>query len=175
MTWIVVAIAALAGVPLLLAIAGSLVPRRHVASSAARFRQSPATLFDAIADYASAPSWRTDLRAVERAPDRDGHAVWVEISKNGWRLPLEVLESTRPRRHVGRIADPSLPFGGQWTFEIETSDDASELTITEDGEIRNPIFRLLARLVFGYHATQRRYLIALGRKFGEDVMPRVIR
>lgn len=175
MIWLWVALGAVVGLPLLLALAGSLVPRRHVASSSARFRQPPEALFDAIADYEAAPSWRPELKAVERAPDRNGHAVWVEVAKKGWRMPLEVLESTRPRRHVGRIADDSLPFGGSWTFELEPAGGGTVVTITEDGEIKNPIFRFLARFAFGYHATQQQYLRALGRKFGESIEPTAAR
>jgi hypothetical protein len=43
------------------------------------------------------------------------------------------------------------------------------LTITERGQISNPVFRFMARYVFGYHATMQEYLASLGRKFGEPV------
>lgn len=29
-----------------------------------------------------------------------------------------VVESLAPKRHVTRISDPSLPFGGTWTCEL---------------------------------------------------------
>ena len=51
----------------------------------------------------------------------------------------------------------------------------SAVTITEDGEIRNPVFRLLARFLFGYHATAERFLVALGRRGGTEVVPERIR
>ncbi len=41
--------------------------------------------------------------------------------------------------------------------------------VTEDGEIYNPFFRVMSKLVFGYHRTQESYLNALGQKFGEEV------
>jgi hypothetical protein len=75
----------------------------------------------------------------------------------------------RPRKVVTRIDDPDLQFGGSWTFRIDPAPGGSELTITENGEIRNAIFRALARLAFGYESAMNDYLKSLGRKFGETV------
>jgi len=69
-----------------------------------------------------------------------------------------------------RIADPKLPFGGTWTYEISPlADGSSLLRITEAGEIYNPIYRFAARYVLGYSKTEEQYLSALGAKFGENV------
>ncbi len=76
-----------------------------------------------------------------------------------------------PARLVTRIADERLPYGGTWTYEVEEDAGGSRVTITEDGEIYNPIFRVVSRFFLGYHATQRSYLRALGAKFGETVEP----
>lgn len=167
---LLIAAAVLVGLLALVWIAGLFVPRHHVATSRAVYRQPPEALWTAITDHASAPSWREDLRSVERAPDRDGHPVWVEVSKLG-RMPLEVVKAEVPRRYVTRIADEDLPFGGTWTFEIEPADGGSELTITEKGEVKSALFRVMARFALGYHSTMDAYLRALGRRFGEEVEP----
>ena len=70
-----------------------------------------------------------------------------------------------------RIADPTLPFGGTWTYEIAPADSGSVVTITESGEVKSPIFRFMARFVFGYTSTMDGYLEALGKKYGETVTP----
>jgi uncharacterized protein YndB with AHSA1/START domain len=170
MKWVLIAVAAVAVLIALVALIGSLLPKGHVASRSAKFRQSPEAVWKAITDVASFPSWRSDVQRVEMLPDRDGRPVWKEISRRG-ALTLEVVEWKPPERLVGRIADPDLPFGGTWTYEIAGTNGGSTLTITERGEIYNPLFRFLARAVFGYHATMEAYLRALGKKFGEDVTP----
>ena len=172
MKWFLIPIVILAlAVPVVVAaLLGARLPKRHVAASRALLRQSPESVWAVIADHASSPNWRSDLKQVERWPDRDGHEVWVEVSRQG-RMPFEVVESAPPRRRVTRIADPNLPFGGSWTYEIEPATGGSTLTITEDGTIRNPIFRFMARHVFGYDGTQKRYLRDLGKKFGEEIVP----
>jgi len=79
-----------------------------------------------------------------------------------------VLEDTAPTRLVVRIADPKLPFGGTWSYDIApAAGGGSELRITENGEIRNVIFRFMSRFILGYTATIETYLRDLGAKFGQ--------
>ena len=47
----------------------------------------------------------------------------------------------------------------------------ARVTITEDGEVSNAIFRFMSRYVFGHTATLDAYLISLARRFGEDTIP----
>jgi uncharacterized protein YndB with AHSA1/START domain len=103
------------------------------------------------------------VKRIERLPDRDGRAVWAEHGSNG-RITLAVEKSEPPRLLVLRIADPDLPFGGTWTYEVAPASGGSTLTITERGEIYNPIFRAMARFVFGYEATMAAYLDALEKR-----------
>jgi hypothetical protein len=76
-----------------------------------------------------------------------------------------MVEARPPERIVTRIADPSQPFGGTWTFEIARVPSGSTLTITERGEVYNPIFRFMARFVFGHSRTIDRYLADLDEHF----------
>jgi len=64
---------------------------------------------------------------------------------------------------VREIAGPKdLPFGGTWTFELaDTGDGGTRLTLTEDGVIEPPVFRALAKWVFGLDTTQKDYLACL--------------
>jgi hypothetical protein len=168
--WILIVAAALLGLVALMAFLGALLSRHHVASRQGRFQQPPEALWTALTDIAAFPTWRPEVKRVERLPDRDGRPMWRETWAHET-ITFEQVEAQPPRRLVGRIADTNLAFGGSWTYEITPTDRGSILTITENGEVYNPIFRFLARFVFGYHATMEKYLKALGKKFGEDVVP----
>ncbi len=170
MKWLLIVPAVLVGVVALLALLGSLVPRQHVASRSARFQQRPEVLWQTLTDFAKLPTWAPEVRKVERLPDREGHPVWLHSGPR-WQAPMEVVEFDPPRRFKTTISDPRLPFGGSWTYQVSPSGGGSVVTITEDGEIRNPVFRFLARFVIGYTGTMDAYLRALGRKHGEAVAP----
>ncbi|MGH9311950.1 MAG: SRPBCC family protein [Vicinamibacterales bacterium] len=152
-------------VALLAAIAGIglMIDQSHVASRSVVFQAAPEAIWKAVTDVDAYPTWRPDVTAVERLPAVPAGPAWVEVSGSGERLPLETVESEPPRRYVARIG-PGQPFGGTWTYEIRPEGSGSRLTITERGEVYNPIFRFMARFVFGYSATMESYLDALGKR-----------
>jgi hypothetical protein len=167
---IFVLVALLVLIVLVVVTIGAFLPSRHISTRAARFHQPPDAIWRAIADYAKFPEWRKDVSRVETLPDLNGKPVWREFDRHGGSIPYQVMVMVAPRVLVTRIADPQLPFGGTWTYEISSQADGSSLLrITEDGEIYNPIFRFAARFVLGYTQTQEQYLQALGAKFGQSV------
>jgi uncharacterized protein YndB with AHSA1/START domain len=164
MKWVLIAVAALAALAALVAIAGWSLPIAHVATRQATLAATPEAVWETITDVGAFPSWRTDVKTVERVGE-SGALTWIEHGRSG-SLKLTVEASDPPRRLVTRIADPSLPFGGTWTYELAPAAGGTVLTITEHGEIYNPIFRAMARFVFGYETTLASYLDALRKKVG---------
>ena len=157
--WITAGVVVLIG---LVALAGSFLPKEHHVTRRARLRQRPETVYAVLA---GPPDWRSDVKAYGSLADKK----WWEQDSHGQKIAYELVEESPPARRVVRIADPSLPFGGTWTLEIEGSGDGTRIRVTEDGLIRNVIFRFMARYIFGYTTTIERYLHDLGRKFGETV------
>ncbi len=165
MTWLMGIVAALAGAVGLMAVIGTRLPRSHVASRRATFTAPERRVFDVIAAVGDGASWRKDLKKVEVLPD----GAFVEHSRHG-KIRMRVVEEAPPRRLVTRIDDPSLPFGGTWTFVVEPAPDGrTQLTITEHGEIGPALFRFMSRYVFGHHKTLVEYLEQLGAHLGERV------
>lgn len=168
MFWILIAVASLGALVMIIALVGMALPEAHVASGALILPQSPQSIWQAISDFAGQTKWRADLKRVERLPDLNGHEVWLEEFQRGMRIPLETIESDPNWRLVRRIADDNLPFGGVWEYNITpTNEGWCQLTITERGRVRNPIFRFMSRFVFGHTATIESYLSSLAKSFGE--------
>jgi len=166
MKWVLWIFVVVAGILVIIALIGWLLPKAHTVTREARFRQSPEVLWKTIADIEAMPAWRQGLKSVKRLADQNGMPAWVETSDSGT-IPFETVVSQPPSKLVIRIADAKLPFGGTWTYEITAVAEGSTLRIREDGEVYNPVFRFLARFVFGYSGTMDTYLKSLARKFGE--------
>ena len=167
MKWILWIFVFFAGILILIVLVGYLLPKQHTVTREARFRQPPEAVWKAITDIDAMPSWRQGLKSVKRLPDQNGLPTWVEATDSG-DFPLQTMVSQPPSKLVVRIADPKLPFGGTWTYEITALPSGSVLRIREDGEIYNPVFRFLSRFVFGYSGTIDAYLKSLAKKFGEQ-------
>ena len=167
--WFIALLAILVTAGVLVLVIGSMLPREHHVSRRAHFNRSPAEIWEVITDYAGQTAWRADVRRVERLPDRDGRQVWRETDKRGQGLMMETVESVAPRRLVRRIGNENLAFGGSWTYEIGEFGEVTSLTITEDGEVFNPVFRFMSRFIIGHAATLDQYLRALAKRLGVEV------
>ncbi|MGD8869852.1 MAG: SRPBCC family protein [Gemmatimonadales bacterium] len=165
--WLLATVALFAAVLLTMTLVGWLLPEQHLARASTTLDQPADSVWSAIRDLQSYPDWWPQVKAMDRIPDRDTE-TWAQRDKYGDELPIEVIASEPSRRLVTRITGEGLPFSGTWTYQLTTSVTGTTLTITEDGQIHNPLFRLMARFVLGYHATLDAYLEALARRFGEE-------
>jgi len=167
MKWYGLALGAPVAAAVLVAVIGAFLPVQHQAARRIVLKRSAAEVFDALTDVAAYPTWRKELKTVERLADRDGRTCWRETSGSG-QLDLCVESCEPAARLVTRIVTPDSPFGGTWTFRLAARAGETELTITENGEVYNPLFRALARFVFGHTATMDAYLRSLAVHFGES-------
>ena len=168
MKWVLLTLAVVGLIVVVVFAVGALVPRDHVASSAATIPASQQTVFAAITDVQGFPKWRGDVASVEVLEAGAPPARWRETGKFG-PMTFERVAVDAPRRFETRIADTGIAFGGGWTFVVEPDGNASRVTITERGSIYNPAFRFMSRFIFGYYGSQEGYLRALGKHFGGDV------
>lgn len=140
---------------------GILLPDSHEATGNALIGTAPEHVFDVLVDVDRYPEWRTGVTSIEvlgREPLR-----WRERS-GGDTITFEVFDRSPPERLRVRIADPDLPFGGTWTYTLAPDDGGTRVTITEHGEVYNPVFRFVSRFVIGHDATIQTFLTDLRRR-----------
>ena len=171
MKYALIVVAALAALVLIVVAVGAMLPVKHRASRQVKLHQSPESVFAVINDPTSFPAWRGKAKGskemkVEILPDQGGHRMFRETGADGAIL-YEVISVEPNRRLVTRIADPSLPFGGRWTYDLLPAGDSTTLRITEDGEVYNPVFRFVSRFILGHQATINQYLRDVSKRFGE--------
>ncbi len=166
MRWIVYLVVALVLLVMAIVVAGSLLPRKHTASRTVHVGATPERVWQTVVDVAAYPQWQPDVAQVELLPPSGGKRMWRQTDRHHNAITFIADEELPPHRLVTRIADESLPFGGTWTIEIAPAGSGSAVTITENGEVKNPIFRFVARYVMGYYATMDAFLRALQKHLG---------
>ena len=170
MKWVLVVVGSIAVLVAVVAVIGALLPKAHRASRWVVLKKTPREVYAVISDTANAPGWRHDLQKVEVLPPVHGLKCFRETGAHG-AITYEVIEDRPGELFVSKIADENLPFGGQWTFEFASAGAGTRLRLTEEGEVRNVIFRFVARYIFGHAASIEGYLRNLGKKLGEPDEP----
>jgi len=155
-------------------VVGLLLPREHSASSRVTLKSAPAQVWPVVRDLSSLVGTWSELKSARRLPDENGKEVW-EQNAGGFDMRLIVEEASEPTRLVTRIdTPPDAAFGGTWTYRVEPAGAGTQVTVTEDGYVSNPIFRVMMT-VMGVHRTADNYLKALGKKLGETVTAEHVR
>src|ERR1044072_1755203 len=164
---IIAGLVVLAGI---IALIGSQLPKSHVASRSIHLRRSPQDVYAVVRDFNSAPKWRSDLKSIQVETPQGGPVRFREEAKHGT-VNYEVVEDVPGQRIVTRILDTDLGYSGQWTYSFAPENGGTRVTIREDGEVSNVIFRFMSRYVFGQTSTIDAYLKSLAKHFGEEVEP----
>lgn len=172
MTWLLLVLACIALMVLMMAVVGLRMPAEHVAARRAKLARPADRVWGALVDLDRQASWRKGLRNVEHLDARDGKRCFRELTSQG--VITYVIDEERaptakqPGLRITRIADDRLPFGGRWIYELAPD---GTLTITEDGIVKNPVFRFLSRTVFSQSATLEQFLRDLAFHIGSDAAP----
>lgn len=163
--WLLVGLGALVALVGLMAAIGAALPVAHTATVSARLDAPADSVWALITRVDGFPDWRADVAAVTRLDNGRGPLHWREQAGSGT-LTFQAEAWDPPRRMTARITDEGLGFGGAWTYVVEPDGDGARLTITENGEVYNPLFRFMSRFIFGHERTIQLYLDAARAKLG---------
>ena len=141
MKWALLTVGGLVLIVAAIAAVGAMLPRTHKASRTLRVKRSPAQVWPVVTRIAQASS-----------------------------VPVDILESGPPHRLVTRVTEAEKNFGGTGTIAIAPVPGGSDVTITEDGWVANPIFRFVSRFVIGHHATMDALLTQVAKSLNEEVV-----
>jgi len=158
--WIIRALVILGLIIVAMLITGSVLPEKHMASVSRDFQSSREEVWVVLTDFQNWHTWRSDLQGLETT----GSNTFKEVSKDGEGVDYRIEEMNSPERLVTRIITPDLPYGGSWTYELEPMSTGCRLTITENGEVYNPLFRFMSKYMFGHTYTLETYMNDLSKK-----------
>jgi hypothetical protein len=164
-----IVIAAFLLLAVLLAAAGALLPVSHVAQVRFTLAQPPEAVYDVITDLARQREWRTGLDSL-RIIDATPPERWSESTSWGT-IEFARVDQIRPRMVKAEIQGArEQGFGGTWTWDlVPATGGGTIVTITENGDVYNPLFRVVSRVSASNYRTLQQYAEDLGRRFGQDV------
>ncbi|HTH36393.1 MAG TPA: SRPBCC family protein [Pyrinomonadaceae bacterium] len=147
---------------------GSRLPKDHTVSRSIRINRPVSDVYRTIRYLENHPNWRDGVASIELLPPESasGRPRFRETGPHGT-VTYEISEDIPNRRLVTTILDRDLGYSGSWTYAFESDGEAAtNLTITENGEVTNLLFRFLSYYVFGHTATIDTYLKALSNQLG---------
>jgi len=139
--------------------AGRALPEAHEASVAADYSVPPEEIWPIISEPARFTEWRSGLTKVEVQGERV-----TEHSSFGV-MAYRFAERRQPSRLTTEMLNGrEMGFEGNWTFDLAPVAGGTRLIITERGRVFHPVFRWMARYVFGHEKTMRAYHADLARR-----------
>lgn len=160
MKWILIIAGIIIGIMVIIYLIGMLLPVKHSATVQDIIPAKPEQVWRRITDVSGFSAWRKNLDSVVVTNDLE----WIEVSGSN-KTPLRFKERIPAKRLVTSINSKDLPFGGDWVFELEPKENGTLLTITENGEVYNPIFRFMSKYVMGHEGMLKKYLSYLKASF----------
>jgi uncharacterized protein YndB with AHSA1/START domain len=165
-TTILLLLVVLVGLVAVVALIGAALPRNHTASRSVLLHRPRTEVYALVRDFESAPSWRKDVQRVEMLPLSGGRVGFREVGKHD-AVTYEVSADIPRERLVTTITSTDLGYSGSWTYQFADEAGGTRLTITENGDVSNVLFRFMSRYVFGHTATIDSYLNSLAQRMGE--------
>jgi len=161
-----IALALILGVGLI-AIIGAFLPKRYEVGRMIRIPGPVDKVWRDVSDPRYMSVWRKDLRRVLRIPPRyKGLHEWHEI---GWMSKRKVrIKSIGRSDWVGRAEDGLFPTRARLRVRVQGNESLTLVEVREDGVIRSPFVRFLARFVIGVSVHPDAMLRALGAHYGAE-------
>jgi len=168
MRWFLVIVGIFIFIFLVFLIWGLLQPVKHSITRSMHLKQKPETVFAVVDNSTNLPNWSSTVVQVESLPDRDGKPVArVTMRWGHMQMIMTQLDCSPPTRLVISMAKEDGPTLWTWTYQLTAENEGCRITLTEEGEMKNPFFRAIGRMR-GLDANVVQTLRDLAKKFDES-------
>ncbi|MFM9841068.1 MAG: hypothetical protein ACKVOQ_22560 [Cyclobacteriaceae bacterium] len=155
MKWIFISLGILIVLIAIVYLIGLLMNVKHEATIQCEFKKiGMDEILLVITDYKEYTSWRSGIK--ELTIDSVNH--WTEKNSHGDKVSYRLEMGDEKGKLITRILNKDLAYGGFWEFTITSIDDGCSIKIVENGEVYNPLFRFMAKYIFGHETTLKNYV-----------------
>jgi hypothetical protein len=114
----------------------------------------PERVLAVIADVETQPEWRQGIACITLTPEG-----WDEVTARGETIRFVAEEMSVERVRLRFTSDRG--YAGRWEAQLVPEGGGTRISVVERAEIRSPIGRILARLMFDPEAFATTYLAEL--------------
>lgn len=125
---------------------GLLLSPKTTASVSGRIEAEPQQVWDYVINTSAPGSSESPTRA-HQATSEQGSTTSVRPPRDG-QPGITVEKRIDAELLVVTFDDGRHPYVGTWTFELDQVHGGTLLTVTEHGEISDPFYRALSRVLF---------------------------
>ena len=147
---------------------GYSLPVEHQITMQRHYAKTPDEIWNVIVDYRKYSQWRENVYEVTEMRSKGSYDAWKELDADGHSVPYEIISYSQNKQMIIEITDPTLPYGGSWTFDLVPDETGTTLMITENGKIDNLFFRVIAHFSTGYTDSMNAWLNSLDNKYVMD-------
>lgn len=135
---------------------GQRLPVEHRAVASGRVEAAQDAVWRLVANPATHVAWRTGVIKISAQPGEEH--CWIEAHRS-MDLTLCPLESVPERLKIVHVGGKDTRFGGTWTFALTPlSTEATEVTVTEDGFVRPPLWRFAGHYLMGEQTNVKQFV-----------------
>jgi len=156
---------------------GNSRPEGHEVAGEVELAVPPEAVYALLSDYERRPDWRPRVARIGRiADDGEGRQVWRELDEGDDRFDFKVLEEVSGQRVVLTTASPDqIGYDATWSFSVAPRGSGSVLTVEEQGEVDNPLWRGIFYLRTGPWSTVEQELTMVADALSPGATPRRLR
>lgn len=144
----------------ILAVLGSQIDPDHHVVVVKELNASQEKVWNIISDVSLIPKWNEAVQSVHVKGEKP-LISWQEEYKTGHKMNYRFTQVSPPHKLIREVADADAPFSGEWIIEIQETDNGSEVKITENGHIENPLIRFIAHKFMGIDSFISQYIDAV--------------
>ncbi len=148
---------------------GYTIPIKHTVSISEHYNKTAPEIWFTIIQHDKYPEWHEDVYAIKELPEKGGYQSWKEVDADGNTVPFIIIEHSPNVQLVIQTDDNTMDVNYRRTYDIIPDTDYNKkgitLKVTQEDEIHNFLFRVIAHFFTGHSNDIETFLRSLKNKF----------
>ncbi len=138
---------------------GSMLPETYSKTASRDLEMTPLQTWFKLHDHESTAIWHPDIDSVLWANDKFGKdAEYVYFFSSGDTLRIRTIVYEPFTYFATTITDTTLPFTGNWVYELEEISTGTRLTVSENSVIHGAFIRAIYNMMQPDTSTVEKFL-----------------